>query len=139
MFRSSPCPYPRARELSHSRQRECQILLPSFQIFGHDLNRTTNSTQTTGPAIDQPPLLVNSFTSRHHEWQALEERKEFIRAFVEGVTVHPDALHLEVQTRKIPALGPGFPSVELVAGARYEPEKMILEPRDRFVAMRRAA
>ena len=52
---------------------------------------------------------------------SLEERKEFIRAFVEGITVHPDALHLEVQMRKIPALGPGFPSVELVAGAGFEP------------------
>ena len=53
------------------------------------------------------------------EFGSLEERKEFIRAFVAGVTVHPEERRLEVRIRKIPAAmlpQPGS-SVGLVAGA----------------------
>jgi hypothetical protein len=53
----------------------------------------------------------------------LEERKEFLRAFVTGVTVFPEERRTEIRTRKIPASvmpKPGS-SVGLVAGARYVP------------------
>jgi hypothetical protein len=61
--------------------------------------------------------------ARLMEFGCLEERKEFIRAFVTGVTVLPDEKRLEVRVRKIPAsvsLKPGS-SVEVVAGARFNP------------------
>ncbi len=54
---------------------------------------------------------------------SLEEKKEFMRAFIAGVTVHPDEERLEVQMRKIPATvlpQPGNSSVGVVAGARYD-------------------
>jgi site-specific DNA recombinase len=57
------------------------------------------------------------------EFGSLEERKEFIRAFVTGITVHPEQRRLEVRIRKIPAAllpQPGS-SVGLVAGAGFEP------------------
>jgi len=57
------------------------------------------------------------------EFGSLEVRREFVRAFVTGVTVHPDQRLLEVRIRKIPATvlpQPGS-SVGLVAGARFEP------------------
>ena len=55
---------------------------------------------------------------------SLEERKEFVRAFIAGATVHPDEERLEVQMRKIPASvwpKPGYSSVGMVAGAGFEP------------------
>ena len=55
---------------------------------------------------------------------SLEERKEFVRAFIAGVKVYPDEERLEVQMRKIPASvvpKPGFSSVGMVAGAGFEP------------------
>jgi len=51
------------------------------------------------------------------------ERKEFVQAFVAGITVHPEQRRLEVRIRKIPAAmlpRPGS-SVEVVAGADFEP------------------
>ena len=54
---------------------------------------------------------------------SLEERKEFIRAFIAGITVHPDEQRLEVQMRKLPATAlpkPGDSSVGVVAGAGFE-------------------
>lgn len=53
----------------------------------------------------------------------LEENKELVRAFVAGITVHPEERRLEVRIRKIPAAllpQPGS-SVGLVAGAGFEP------------------
>jgi hypothetical protein len=65
----------------------------------------------------------------------IEERTEFVRAFVAGVTVQPDDVRLDVQMRQIPVLGTGNSACEMVAGARYEPVQMNLEPAiKRFVA-----
>ncbi len=53
---------------------------------------------------------------------SLEERKEFMHAFIAGLTVHPDEQRLDIQMRKIPAAvlpQPGNSSVGVVAGARY--------------------
>jgi len=55
---------------------------------------------------------------------SLEERKELVGAFVDHVTVLPDESIVELQMRVFPALpltGTGFPSVGVVAGARFEP------------------
>ncbi len=51
----------------------------------------------------------------------LEERKQFVRAFVTGVTVLPDAAEIEVQIRKFPVLGTGNSACQMVAGAGFEP------------------
>jgi hypothetical protein len=70
----------------------------------------------------------------------IEGRKEFVRAFVSGITVRPDTGVLELVMKKIPALGAGTSTCGLVAGARYEPVQMNLKPLDRFLAgLRRAA
>ena len=66
-------------------------------------------------ALDDLPRLMES--------GSLEERKEFVRAFIASVTVHPGDERLEVQMRKIPASvlpKPGNSSVGLVAGARSD-------------------
>jgi hypothetical protein len=57
----------------------------------------------------------------------IEERKEFVRAFIEGIVVQPDKLRLDLQIRKIPALEPGNSTCLMVAGARYEAVQMDLE------------
>jgi hypothetical protein len=49
----------------------------------------------------------------------IEERKEFMRAFIEGIIVQPDKLRLDLQIRKIPALEPGNSTCLMVARARY--------------------
>ena len=53
----------------------------------------------------------------------IEERKEIVRAFVEGVTVHPDDLRLDLRIRKLPATlpRPGDSTCLMVAGAGFEP------------------
>ena len=50
----------------------------------------------------------------------LEERKEFIRAFVTGITVRPDEARLDLVVNQLPVLNAN-PSVGLVAGAGFEP------------------
>jgi DNA invertase Pin-like site-specific DNA recombinase len=52
---------------------------------------------------------------------SLEERKEFIRAFVAGVTVLPDETRLDLRVRQLPAVWPENSSVGVVAGAGFEP------------------
>ncbi len=79
--------------------------------------------------IDADALLRHGMAAlgdlpRLMESGSLEERKEFVRAFVAGVKVYPDEERLEVQMRKIPASvvpKPGFSSVGVVAGAGFEP------------------
>jgi hypothetical protein len=48
-----------------------------------------------------------------------EERKEFVRAFVEGITIHPDEPRIEARIRRLPALGKENSTCELVAGAGF--------------------
>ncbi len=55
---------------------------------------------------------------------SLEERKEFVRAFVGGVSVVPTDCRLELSMHKIPAIEqllPGNSTCGLVAGAGFEP------------------
>ena len=54
----------------------------------------------------------------------LEEKKEFVRAFVHRITVRPDEERLDIQMLKLPAgclPQPGVVSVGVVAGAGFEP------------------
>jgi len=41
---------------------------------------------------------------------SLEDRKEFVRAFVAGVSVVPDEARLDVQMRTLPAVGSLLPA-----------------------------
>jgi site-specific DNA recombinase len=73
---------------------------------------------------DMPRLLESA---------SIEERKEFVQAFIAGVTVRPDEARLDIQVRPIPVLGTANSSLGVVAGARYEPVQIDLEPANRFV------
>ncbi len=79
---------------------------------------------------DLPRLLENG---------SLEERKEFIRVFVAGVTVVPEKTRIDFRIRQLPAVWPEDSSVGVVAGARYEAVQMNLVPLERFVAGLRGA
>ncbi|MBZ5639079.1 MAG: zinc ribbon domain-containing protein [Acidobacteriia bacterium] len=55
---------------------------------------------------------------------SLEERKEFVRAFVGGVKVMPEEARLELEMRRFPAVAlprPGNSACQVVAGAGFEP------------------
>ena len=88
--------------------------------------------------IDPDAVLREGLTSlqelpRLMESVSLEERKQFVHAFITGVTVQPDHGRLDLQVRTLPILN-GDSSVGMVAGAHYEPLQMNLEPHGRFVA-----
>ena len=51
----------------------------------------------------------------------LEERKEFVRAFIAGVTVVPEKARLDLQVRTFPAVLDADSTCEMVAGAGFEP------------------
>jgi hypothetical protein len=74
---------------------------------------------------------------------SLEDRKEFVRAFVRGVSVVPGEARLDVRMHTLPAVGsllPANSTCGLVAGARYVPVQMDLRPLERFLAgLKRAA
>jgi hypothetical protein len=70
---------------------------------------------------------------------SLEERKEFVRAFISGITVRPDEARLDLVVSQLPSLNANS-SVGLVAGARYEPVQIEMRPMERFLGgLRRAA
>ena len=64
----------------------------------------------------------------------IEGRKEFVRAFIGGITVSPDTGVLDLQVKKLPALVPGNFTCDVVAGARYEPLQIEMRPMERFLA-----
>jgi hypothetical protein len=94
--------------------------------------------------IDADAVLRDGLASlrdlpRLLESASLEERKQFVNAFISRVTVQPDERRLDLEVRTLPVLYPNS-SVGVVAGARYEPVQMTLEPAERFVAgLRRVA
>ncbi len=59
--------------------------------------------------------------SRLMDRGTLEERKQFIRSFITGVTVQPDTATLDVTMRTFPAVGDANSACALVAGAGFEP------------------
>jgi hypothetical protein len=78
-------------------------------------------------SADLPRLLESA---------SIESRKEFVRAFVGGITVRPDTGVLDVQMRQLPVLGAANSACEMVAGARYEPVQIELIPVERFAPAR---
>jgi hypothetical protein len=53
--------------------------------------------------------------------------------------VRPDTGVLDLQMKKLPVLGTGNFTGEMVAGARYEPLQIVLRPLDRYLAGLRTA
>ncbi len=51
---------------------------------------------------------------------SLEERKQFVHAFIAGVVVQPDENRLDLRVRPLPVLDANL-SVGVVAGAGFEP------------------
>jgi hypothetical protein len=76
--------------------------------------------------IDPNAVLVSGMASlrdlpRVMEAGSLEEKKEFVRGFVERITVRPDEERLDIQMRKLPAgclPQPGVVSVGVIDGMR---------------------
>ena len=79
--------------------------------------------------IDAEGVLRGGMASLHDlprlmESGSLEDRKEFVRAFVAGVSVVPGDARLDIQMRTLPALEtlrPGNSTCRMVAGAGFEP------------------
>ena len=92
--------------------------------------------------IDADAVLRNGLASLHDlprlmESGSLEDRKEFVRAFVGGVSVVPGEARLDIQMRTLPVVGsllPANSTCGLVAGARYEPVQIEMKPVERFLA-----
>ena len=97
------------------------------------------------PAIDANAVVRDGMAALHDlpkmlETANIEGRKEFVRAFIGGITVHPDTGVLDVRIKKFPELVAGNFTCDVVAGARYEPVQIELRPLERFLAgLRRAA
>jgi hypothetical protein len=91
------------------------------------------------PAIDADAVVRDGLAALHDlprllENANIEGRKEFVRAFIGGITIRPDTGVLDVQMKRLPALGSGNLTCEMVAGARYEPLQIEMRPVERFLA-----
>jgi DNA invertase Pin-like site-specific DNA recombinase len=92
--------------------------------------------------IDADAVLRNGLAllrdlPRLMESASMEDRKEFVRAFVGSVSVVPGEARLDVQMRTLPAVGsllPANSTCGLVAGARFVPLQMKLQPLNRYLA-----
>ena len=92
--------------------------------------------------IDADALLRNGLASLHDlprlmESASMEDRKEFVRAFVAGVSVVPGDARFDVQMRTLPTVGsllPANSTCQMVAGARYTPLQIVLQPLNRYLA-----
>jgi len=83
-------------------------------------------------AIDVDAVLRDGLASlanlpRLMESASIEERKEFVHAFIGGVTVDPENARLDIQVRPLPLRGTANSSVGVVAGARYVPVQVELQ------------
>jgi hypothetical protein len=91
------------------------------------------------PAIDADAVVRGGLAALHDlprllETANIEGRKEFVRAFIGGITVRPDTGVLDLQMKKLPAMLPGNFTCEMVAGARYVPLQIEMKPVERFLA-----
>ena len=90
--------------------------------------------------IDAESVLREGLASLHNlplllESGRLEERKEFVRAFVGSVKVMPEEARLELEIRKLPTVGMprlGNSTCQVVAGARLERVQIELKPSGQF-------
>ena len=113
----------------HGPAEQVENVLAALRRVGH---RQVRQLRQLDRLLGELPRLLES--------GSLEGRKEFVRAFVGGITVRPDSGVLDVQMKKFPELGTGNLTCDVVAGARYVPVQIELRPLERFVAgLRRAA
>jgi DNA invertase Pin-like site-specific DNA recombinase len=101
--------------------------------LGSERRKLQNRTEALETApydpIDAEAVLRSGLASLHDlarlmESASLEDRKEFVRAFVGGVSVVPGEARLDVRMRTLPAVGvlrPENSTCGLVAGAGFEP------------------
>ena len=78
------------------------------------------------PAINSDAVVTDGLAALHDlptmlTTANIEGRKEFVRAFIGGITVRPDTGVLDLQMRNLPVLGKGNSTCEMVAGAGFEP------------------
>jgi hypothetical protein len=114
--------------------------------LGSERRRLQNRSEALETApydpIDADAVLRNGLASLHDlprlmESTSLEDRKEFVRAFVGGVSVVPGEARLDVRMRTLPAVGalrPANSACGLVAGARYVPVQIEMRPLNRYLA-----
>ena len=107
-------------------------------------NRSDELAAAPYEPIDADAILRDGLASlrdlpRLLESGNLEERKEFVRAFISGVTVRPDEARLDLVVSQLPSLNANS-SLGLVAGARYVPLQIEMRPLETYLAgLRRAA
>ena len=126
-----------------------QLVDTKLRDLGNERRRLLNRLEELETApyepIDAEVVLREGLASlrdlpRLLESGSLEERKEFVQAFVGGVKVMPEEARLELEMRKFPAVAlprPGNSPCELVAGARYERVQIEMTPDSRFVVQRK--
>jgi len=101
------------------------------------IQRRTNPQFRVRTSVLRTGLASLHDLPRLTESGSLQDRKEFVRAFLGGVTVVLGEGRLDVRMRTLPELGALLPSnstVGLVAGARYEPVPIEMKPVGRFLA-----
>jgi site-specific DNA recombinase len=97
------------------------------------------------PAIDAEVVVRNGMAAlndlpRMLATANIEGRKEFVRAFIGGITIRPESGVLDLQMKTLPSLGDARSTCQRVAGARYVPVQIEMRPMERFVAgLRRVA
>jgi DNA invertase Pin-like site-specific DNA recombinase len=79
---------------------------------------------------DLPRMLENA---------NIEARKEFVRAFIGGITIRPESGVLDLQMKTLPSLGDARSTCQRVAGARYVPLQIEMRPLNFYVAGQRRA
>ncbi len=65
----------------------------------------------------------------------IEERKLVMQAFIAGITVRPDEARLDLLVRPLPLTGTASSTARLVAGARFVPVQVKLQPEQRYVVV----
>jgi hypothetical protein len=101
--------------------------LPDLGTEKRKLQARSEALETTPyDPIDADAVLRDGLASvsdlpRLMESGSLEDRKEFVRAFVGGVSVVPAEARLDIQMRTLPALSDANSTCGLVAGAGFEP------------------
>jgi DNA invertase Pin-like site-specific DNA recombinase len=99
-----------------SEKRRLQTRMEALESAPYDPIDAEAVLETGLASLNRLPRLLES--------GSLEDRKEFVRAFVGGVSVIPGEARIDVQMRTLPAVGslrPANSACGLVAGAGFEP------------------
>jgi hypothetical protein len=122
---------PRTGSLANSRPSRSTCAAPRM--------RSPMAPRTCRGRSDADAVVRNGLTalrdlSRLLETANIEGRKEFIRAFVGGITVRPDVEVLDLQMNRFPAHGSGNLTWEKVARASYVTLLIEMRPLSRYLA-----